>query len=227
MVCEAMNDSLQGGVACLNCWKISESEHVNFDTCDKCEAFLPRLSLSSQTRPCEHCKNLSFIAARSCGSYKGAFREAILKLKISPQVPNRLITNLIEGFHRLPNAENISVIVPVPLHLERLETRGFNQAEILAKALSKALAVRTHSSCVLRQKATERHRAGMDSQKRSQLIKGAFAVRAAKIIYDKHVLLVDDVMTSGSTANELTETLLNAGAASVRILTVARANIFQ
>ncbi len=222
-----MNDSLHGGVACLTCWKISETEHINFDLCEKCEAFLPRLSLSSQARPCEHCKNLSFIAARSCGSYKGAFREAILKLKAAPQIPARLLDNLIEAFHRLPDSKQISIIIPVPLHRERYETRGFNQAEIIAEALRKALGIRMQSTCVIRQKATERHRAGMDSEKRSQLIKGAFVVRASKIIDAKNILLIDDVMTSGSTAHELTETLLRSGAATVSLLTIARANIFQ
>ena len=222
-----MNESLQGGVACINCWNISETEHVNFDLCEKCEAFLPRLGLSSHARPCEHCKNLSFSAARSCGSYKGAFREAILRLKASPQMPARLLDNLAEAFHRLPNSEQISIIIPVPLHRERFESRGFNQAAVIAEALSKVLGIRTQSNCVIRQKATERHRAGMDSEKRSQLIKGAFAIRASKIIQSKDILLIDDVMTSGSTANELTKTLLNAGAASVSLLTIARANIFQ
>ena len=222
-----MNESLQGGVACINCWNISETEHVNFDLCEKCEAFLPRLGLSSQARPCEHCKNLSFSAARSCGSYKGAFREAILRLKASPQMPARLLDNLAEAFHRMPNSEQISIIIPVPLHRERFESRGFNQAAVIAEALSKVLGIRTQSNCVIRQKATERHRAGMDSEKRSQLIKGAFAVRASKIIQSKDILLIDDVMTSGSTANELTKTLLNAGATSVSLLTIARANIFQ
>ena len=222
-----MNDSLQGGVACLNCWNISETEHVNFDTCEKCESFLPRLGATSQTRLCEHCKNLLFIAARSCGSYKGAFREVILKLKTSPQIPDRLLKNLVEAFHRLPNAAQISMMIPVPLHRERLRERGFNQAEIMAEALSKALPLRTQNICVIREKATERHRAGMDFKKRQQIIKGAFTVRAPKLIYAKNILLLDDVMTSGSTANELAEALLDSGAASVSLLTVARASIFQ
>lgn len=222
-----MNETLHGGIACSTCWQNSEDEHINFDLCEKCEAFLPRLNLSSQFRPCEHCKNLSLIAARSCGSYKGAFREVILKLKASPQIPARLLKNLTDAFYRLPNSEQISIILPVPLHRERFELRGFNQAEVIAEALSKSLGIRTQSSCVIRQKATERHRAGMDSEKRSQLIKGAFAVRASKIIYAKDILLIDDVMTSGSTAHELTETLLRSGAATVSLLTIARANIFQ
>jgi competence protein ComFC len=67
----------------------------------------------------------------------------------------------------------------------------------------------------------------MDFKKRQQIIKGAFTVRAPKIIYEKNILLLDDVMTSGSTANELAEALLDSGAASVSLLTVARASIFQ
>lgn len=225
--CEAMNETLQGGVACLNCWEESENDHINFDLCDKCETFLPRLALVSQTRPCGYCRDFAFNAARSCGAYKGAFREAVLKLKISPNLSPRLLQNLVETFHRLPNADKISLLIPIPLHSERFKERGFNQAEIISEALGKALGIRSNSTCVIRQKATERHRAGMDSQKRSQLIKEAFTVRALKIIQSTHLLLVDDVMTSGSTANELTSALLHAGAASVSLLTVARANIFQ
>ncbi len=226
-VCEAMNESLQGGVACVSCWETSENDHINYDLCDKCETFLPRLALNSQTRPCGYCRELSVLAARSCGAYKGAFRESVLKLKTSPQISKRLLQNLVESFHRLPNARKISLLIPIPLHPERFRERGFNQAEVIAEALSKTLGIRAQSTCVVRQKSTERHRAGMDTEKRAALIKGAFIARAPKIIQAQNILLIDDVMTSGSTANELAETLLKSGAASVSLLTIARANIFQ
>ena len=150
-----------------------------------------------------------------------------LKLKTSPQISKRLLQNLVESFHRLPNAEKISLLIPIPLHPERFRERGFNQAEVIAEALSRTLGIRAQSTCVVRQKSTERHRAGMDTEKRAALIKGAFIVRAPKIIQAQDILLIDDVMTSGSTANELAETLLKSGAASVNLLTIARANIFQ
>ena len=215
--------SLDDGVACQRCWDEAENTRLNFDYCEKCDASLPRLQLRSQARRCGQCEELAFAAARAGGVYKGAIREAVLSLKMQPHLPAQLVRLLCETFWQLPQASEISAILPVPLHHSRVQERGFNQAEVIANHLAGKLGLPVYPTAVRRQIVTERHRAGMDAQARLKSLADAFAVTAPRLIADQTLLLVDDVMTTGSTAHELTVTLLNSGARAVNVLTVARA----
>jgi ComF family protein len=125
---------------------------------------------------------------------------------------------------------NVSTrIVPVPLHPERMRTRGFNQASIVAHALSKSLRLRVDEETLLRVSASEKYRAGLDAKGRHDTVAGAFEVSHPRLVANEDILLVDDVFTTGATVSACAEALLAAGAGNVRVLTVARAinrNIF-
>jgi ComF family protein len=218
-----MIDSLDDGVACRRCWLTAEQARLNFDYCVKCAASLPRLQLQAQERRCGACDELAFTAARACGDYRGAFRESVLQLKVQPKLPKYLHRVLHETFWLVPNASEIQALLPVPLHASRQKERQFNQAEILALALSRATALPVLRSAVIRTKATEPHRGGLDAQARQQSLRGAFAVRAPRLIEQRTLLLVDDVMTTGATAHEIAQTLQANGAREISVLTLARA----
>ncbi len=222
-VCGAMIDSLQEGVACQRCWRAAENARLNFDYCEKCDASLPRLQLQAQARRCGLCDDFAFTAARAGGNYAGALRETVLQLKLQPEIPAHLRQLLYETFRQLPNAPDIELIIPVPLHPTRQQERTYNQAEVMAQALSRATGLPVMISALTRAKETERHRAGMDAKARGQSLWGAFAVHAPRLITYRTVLLVDDVMTTGSTAHEIAQTLCENGARAVSVLTLARA----
>jgi ComF family protein len=131
---------------------------------------------------------------------------------------------LRQTFAALPEAEAIESIIPVPLHPTRLTERGFNQAEVIARELASGAGLRVDRTALVRVKKTDRHRAGMGAQERARSLGGAFKVRASRLIEGRALLVVDDVMTTGSTAQEITETLLRASARSVHLLTLARAS---
>jgi competence protein ComFC len=110
----------------------------------------------------------------------------------------------------------------VPLHPEREKERGFNQAAVLAEALSRFAQLPFADRALVRAQHTGRHRAGMDAQSRRESVENAFVVAHPRLIKGEHVLLVDDVFTTGATASACSRVLLEAGAEQVLVLTIAR-----
>jgi ComF family protein len=114
------------------------------------------------------------------------------------------------------------VVVPVPLHLERLRWRGFNQALLLAGRLCRTTGVRLDSFSLVRRRATV-PQVELDEGARRRNVAGAFCVARPERVAGRRVLLVDDVLTTGSTVNECSRALQRAGAAAVDVLVLARA----
>jgi len=110
------------------------------------------------------------------------------------------------------------VLVPIPLHPRRKNWRGFNQAGLLSMELSKLLNIKIEDKLVSRVKYTKPQvNLGSDDRKKNML--GAFALNG--IGFNKKIILVDDVITTGSTANELAKILKRAGAEEIWVLTAA------
>jgi ComF family protein len=114
-------------------------------------------------------------------------------------------------------------LVPVPLHWRRLWMRRFNQSALLAKAISRASGVPIAESTLKRVKATVQQ-VGLSKTERAQNVQGAFRVlpQGKAAISGQRLILIDDVLTSGATAEACTKALLRAGAASVDVLVFAR-----
>jgi ComF family protein len=114
-------------------------------------------------------------------------------------------------------------LIPVPLHRWRLWNRGFNQSALLAKEIARLTSLPVHLDILLRRKQTPRL-GGLGPTERRNAVRAAFLVPKEKrsILRDAHILLVDDVYTSGATANACALTLKRAGAAKVEILCWAR-----
>jgi ComF family protein len=113
--------------------------------------------------------------------------------------------------------------MPVPLHANRLKVRGFNQAAIIAQALSKSLRLPLDEVSLLRPSASEKYRAGLDAKGRRETVAGAFEVVHPRLVQNEDILLVDDVFTTGATVSVCAETLVAAGARNVFVLTLAQA----
>jgi ComF family protein len=111
-------------------------------------------------------------------------------------------------------------IVPVPLHPARKRERGFNQAELLARALSRATSIRLRSALQRTRYTTTQTQ--FDRAERMENLKGAFRLRRGSNVQDLRVLLVDDVLTTGSTLSECASVLKKGGALSVHAATAAR-----
>ena len=116
------------------------------------------------------------------------------------------------------------LIIPVPLHLERLRWRGFNQALLLSHTLGQAKQIGVDPLLLTRTRPTASQTQLTESERRAN-VRGAFAVAFPERLKDKRVLLVDDVYTSGATVDECARTLCRSGAQVVDVFTLARATL--
>ncbi len=224
-VCDGMIESWRDGPACAKCWEEIEESSWLEDFCAKCGLPLQPLpaSVSISARRCGRCDDRAFACARACGPYEGALRESVLWLKAHPQISHRLRRLLAATFASATALHSSESIIPMPLHPSRFAERTYNQSEIIASALASSTGLRLDTACLVRVKQTEMHRAGMGGRERSASLHHAFRVRAPRSIENRVVLLIDDVMTTSSTAHESAQTLLEGGARAVNVLTLARA----
>jgi ComF family protein len=212
VICGRSVEQRRFGVACEECWKGTRIFTDEEEICWKCGVPGPA---------CGRCESLAFTAARAAGTYDGALRESLLLLKRKPYLP-RHVESLLAAAVREPLHKSTRV-VPVPLHPQRLKTRGFNQATIVAQVVSKALKLPLDEVSLVRVSTTEKYRAGMDAKGRRDTVAGAFQVIHPRLVADENILLVDDVFTTGATVSACAKALFGAGAGSVFVLTVARA----
>jgi len=164
-----------------------------------------------------------FDIARAPLLYEGPIRDLIHSFKYSHHThlryPLALLT--LEGLREFLTEQEPHTIVPVPLHRSRLRQRGFNQAVLLGRVLSHNLSVPMTPDLLVRTRRTE-PQVELSAEKRRLNVKGAFSVKKPGLVVGKRVLLLDDVMTTGSTMDECAKELKKAGALSVIALTIAR-----
>ncbi len=154
--------------------------------------------------------------------YNPVSRKLVLAFKHGGRIAlAAMLARLIAA--RLPDLPDGSVIVPVPLHRWRLWRRGFNQAALLARELERMGKGRLIPDGLVRSKSTPAL-GGLSATARARMLRGAIAVhrRAAAQIAGTHVVLVDDVLTSGATTNACVKALKKAGASGVTIACFAR-----
>ncbi len=156
---------------------------------------------------------------RACSRYEGAIRHAVHRLKYNGHLA---LAEPLSGLMAKTAAilPPIDVIVPLPLHPARERARGYNQAALLARELSRQLDLPLVQAAK-RVKETN-DQIGLDRRERQANVKGAFACAVAEAVAGRAVLLVDDVCTTGSTLLACAEPLLKAGAGDVWGLVVAR-----
>jgi ComF family protein len=222
-VCGGSVESRAFGVACAGCWQHTRIFNGTELGCWKCGLPSHRNVPEDKRKEarCRRCDADDFTAARAGGVYEGALRASILELKHSPHISDRLIELLSVTLGQSP-LNLATIIIPVPLHPEREKARGFNQAAVIGRALSRASGLPLNEASLIRARHTERHRAGMDAKDRRATVARAFEVSYPALIAGERVLLVDDVFTTGATVSSCAKALLEAGAVDVFVLTIAR-----
>jgi ComF family protein len=168
-----------------------------------------------------------YMKAAAYGSYESGLRELIHLLKYegvrpAANVLGRMLSDAIVPLQPL-FARGPVLIVPVPLHSRKRRQRGFNQAELIARAAVKRQpSGRFELSPVLHRIRETQSQIGLSRHDRRENLRGAFALTTPEVIRDREVLLVDDVFTTGTTVSECARVLRRAGAAKVYVATVAR-----
>lgn len=202
----------------------------SFAMCEFCGAELPRIVRACNrcalplpgSGVCGHClaNPPGWESAIAAWSYSGVVPWLVRRFKFDGSLVhgNVLARGLAERICR--DAVRPDVIVPVPLHRRRLRQRGFNQALELARPAAQCLGVRLDPALAQRIVSTA-EQSSLDAAQRRRNVRGAFHV--SRELQGASVAVVDDVMTTGNTVEELVRALRRAGAQSVQVWVCARA----
>ncbi len=177
-------------------------------------------------RPCHECRRRSkpFMCARSVFEYRDAAANAIraLKFRGHRRLARPLGRLMAEKARDIPGfLDGITLVVPVPLHPRRMAERGFNQSALLAGEIARTLGLQLATDALVRVRETETQ-TSLDRKKRLVNVRGAFAAREHPSLGGAHILLVDDVMTTGATAEACSRALRSSGARSIKVISLAR-----
>jgi ComF family protein len=191
----------QGGL-CIDCWSLIE--------------------VPGSDRAAQEPGNARILAATI---YNDVSRKLVLAFKHGGKIALApLLGRLMAA--RIPESEGeLPLLVPVPLHRWRLWGRGYNQSALLAREIAKAGKGTLLVDALVRRKRTP-SLGGLGREERRRALAGAIALHrgAAEKVRGRHVILVDDVLTSGATSNACVKVLIDAGAASVRVACFALAS---
>lgn len=170
---------------------------------------------------CIECQKalLPFYPARSLGLYQGLLKEAVYQFKYDGCTSLARFFGLLlaELYMEEHEYSRNPVLVPVPLSQEKLQTRGYNQSELVATEIGKILNIPV--STALRRVVHTTSQSKLTRQARQEMVRGVFELDRKLVKSD--VILIDDVLTTGSTAAECTRILLDSGSRTVGVLTIA------
>lgn len=197
------------------------NKKINFLTkhyCNVCGAVI-----SDNIHTCGKCiiNPPPFKVLRSVFAYDQHSRNMIINFKFFDNLNYvKIYANWIHQANQ-NTFQNAEVIIPIPLHKMRLFKRKYNQAALLAKELSK-LSNLLYTPFAIKRFRHTTPQAGLSLKQREKNLKKAFSTSNKKIIENKIMILVDDVVTTGATVRSCSQEILNSGAKEVRVLSLAR-----
>lgn len=188
--------------------------------CPLCGRYWP-LETGVETAICHECSDRlpPFTAARALGMYGGVLRDAIYLYKYQGyrSLADDFGIMLADLFIREPILPGATALIPVPLSKEKLNTRGFNQSQLLAVKMSSVLGIPVRDYLVKGRNTPSQSK--LTREARIDSVQGAFQLN--KSLKGEQVLLIDDIFTTGATAGECTRIMLQGGAHKVAVLTLA------
>lgn len=218
ILCNVPIDRYEGYSICLDCK--SKLKFIEEKACKKCGKPLDELYIIDKCPECVH--SLYFYTrAISCIEYDDLSKKIIYDLKyhkkryISYHIAEMICDRLIEC-----NIYDFDVIMPVPLHKARERERTFNQAGIISKYIGKMTRTYVNNRNLIRVKNTITQNK-LTREERRENLEGAFEVLDKDKVKGKNILLIDDVFTTGLTANQCSRVLSENGAVNVYIATLA------
>jgi ComF family protein len=221
---------------CFGCGELLSGSIRDF--CPRCRTAMladpvsacPRCGLTigpftSVENGCSHCRNrsLPFSSILRLGPYEGVRRELILRMKHATGEMVAEAVGEILGVELAPRLRSAqaTAVIPIPLHWRRRLQRGYNQSEVLAHALACRLGVPLRPRWLRRIRNTP-HQTGQSAAARQENVRGAFRASGGRHLRGQTILLVDDVLTTGSTCIEAASVLRAAGAKGVVLTVVAQ-----
>lgn len=223
--CGACNSELPEGhsseVVCRECR--NELRLIDWPVCPRCAAAIPEAG--GVELACSHCRGakLRFDRALALGSYEGLLRSWVMRMKSDRRgLATRILCEL--AWQRLGDqlaALGADVVAAVPMHPWRRWQRGVNPPRDFAEQMARKLGVPAAGG-LLRAVRNIPPQIGLSRPARFRNVAGEMAVRPGYLLQAAHVLLVDDILTTGATASEAARALKRAGAKEVTVLVIAR-----
>jgi ComF family protein len=222
--CAACDNPVEAqGQLCAECF--GRTQFITSPFCARCGVPFASVEQGGADNLCPGCADHApvFRQARAALRYDEQARRLILPLKHSDRVELAAILAPMMARAGAGVLQQADVLVPVPLHRRRLFDRKYNQAAVLAFAIGRLVRRAVAPDAMIRIRRT----APLDDkspEERAREVAGSFQVRGARrdVVCGRTVLLIDDVMTSGATANACAAALLDSGAVAVDVLVAAR-----
>ncbi|MBQ7724592.1 MAG: ComF family protein [Lachnospiraceae bacterium] len=205
-----------GGLICEDCSK--KLRNVREPRCRKCG----RMLTGAGKEYCPDCENVrhGFERAVSAFVYNDAMQDAIFRFKYQgrQEYADFFAESMSKYLGRELRGFGAEALIPVPLHKDRLKKRGYNQAVLLSERLGKIMGIRVEKDLVKRVRATAPQKT-LTREERRKNLKKAFKLSGNGVKLTK-VIIVDDIYTTGSTVDEISDLLRVAGVRSVYVATV-------
>lgn len=218
-------------IKCPFCGELTGSKYIQ--ACEKCRQKLPYIRgprcykcgkpvSEEETEYCMDCtkKEHYFTQGISLWSYDESVKKAVydLKYKNQREFAGYFAKELIKVYYRQIKAWDADAVIPVPIHKKRYRQRGFNQAELVARAISSYMQIPVETDYVVRVKNTKPQKE-LNDKERQKNLKNAFKINQNGVKLKK-VIIVDDIYTTGATVDVVAELLLSAGITNVYVITL-------
>ena len=165
-----------------------------------------------------HSKIFFFENNHATFEYEELIRDMLHKVKFQNSIETAHCLGKLWASKLQMQAESDAIVVPLPLHRNKLKTRGFNQANILAMHVAKKLALALED--VLERCVDTPPQSGLHPRQRVENVTDAFAIKQGVEVRGKHFIIVDDIYTTGASVNECARILKESGAASIHCATL-------
>ncbi len=222
LTCDIVLDHHENPPVCSLCY--SKIKFITSPICICCG--IPFTGADESNHPCGDCiiSKPAFLFARAVGHYEATLLDAVHNFKYKGKIATGKALGQLMAQYEYPafNISDFTLIMPAPLHARRLRERGFNQSVILAKEIAGRYNLPLDFLTLRRYIHTE-PQVHLGKKERESNVRGAFDVKDPGKILNQNIILIDDVYTTGSTVKECSRILMKKGAASVAVLTIARA----
>lgn len=199
---------------CGICGKIDKH-----NLCPQCKIKLKKLIKANITKM----SNKNFTNLAYLFTYGGIIREKIIKYKFkdSAYLYKTFAEIIIKNKKMCGFIKNYDIIIPVPIHKKRYKERGYNQSELLASEIAKTLNISIEKH-VLTKNVNNTPQSKLSKIERKNNANGVYKIINAQKIKNKKIIIIDDIYTTGSTANECSKVLKQAGASEIAVFTIAK-----
>jgi len=221
---EYLSDQEKPNKICQKCLNSIQTYSSFF--CPKCKSRIPNeiFQLAEQEQKFCH-KEANYLLAPVADYQNPAIKNIIWFLKYKKwQGLIKIIDSLMNQYLNILKSDFQNfIIIPIPLHPDRLKERGFNQSELIAEILSKYTNAKIYTQSLKRIKATRSQVELKDMNARSKNMENCFQLNNPEVVKNKNIILVDDVFTTGSTMNEAVKVLKKAGTKKIIAFVIAKA----